>query len=48
MSHSGSTWVIMERSGRFWVMVQRKEKWKKVKEVRHLLEHGHNITPLLD
>ena len=29
-------------------MVQRKEKQKKINEVRHLLERGHDITPLLD
>ena len=27
----------------FWMMVQRKEKWKKVNEVQHLPERGHNI-----
>ena len=48
MRHGGSKWVIIERSGGFWVMIQRKEKRKKRNEVRHLLERGHDITPLLD
>ena len=38
MSHSGSKWVTVERSGRFWVVIQGKGEWKKIKEVRHLLE----------
>ena len=42
MRHGGSKWVIMECSGRFWMVVQRKEKRKKINEVRHLPEHGHD------
>ena len=41
-SHDGDVWVRMERSGRFWIVVQRKEKWKKVNKVRHLTKRGHN------
>ena len=44
MSHNGGGWVIVERSGRFWVMVHGKEKRKKINEVRHLAKYGHN-TP---
>ena len=48
MSHNGSKWVIVERSGMFWVMVHGKEEWKKINEVHYLPERGHDITPLLD
>ena len=42
MSHNGGEWVIVERSRRFWVVVQRKEKWKEVNKVRHLTKRGHD------
>ena len=48
MSQDGGMWAIVERSGRFWVVVHGKEKWKKVNEVRYLTKRGHDITPLLD
>ena len=44
MCHGGSKWVIVEHSGRFWVVVQRKEKWKKINEVRYLTKCGHNTN----
>ena len=37
-------WTIIERSGRFWMMVQGKEKWKKINKVQHLSECGHDIN----
>ena len=39
-------WVIVECSRRFWMMVQRKEKQKKINKVRHLLERGHDKEAL--
>ena len=42
MSHGRGTWIIIERSGRFWMVIQGKEKRKKIKEVRHLLERVHD------
>ena len=42
MSHDGGMWVIVERSGRFWVVVHGKEKWKKENEVRYLTKRGHD------
>ena len=42
MRHDGDMWVRRERSGRFWVVVQRKEKRKKVNKVRRLTKCGHN------
>ena len=42
MRHGGSKWVIVEHSGRFWVVIQGEKKRKKVKEVRHLHERGHS------
>ena len=37
-------WAIVERSGRFWVVVHGKEKWKKVNEVRYLMKRGHDTS----
>ena len=42
MSRDGGMWVIVERSGRFWVVVHGKEKRKKENEVRYLTERGRN------
>ena len=41
--HNGSKWIIMERSGRFWVMVQRIEEQKEINEVRYFEKSGRNI-----
>ena len=42
MRHNGSKWVIVERSGGFWMVIQGEKKRKKINEVRHLLERGHD------
>ena len=40
-------WVIIERSGRFWVQIQRIEEWKKIDKVRHLSDRGHDTRGLV-
>ena len=44
--HGGSMWVIGEHSRRFWMVVQGKEKWKKINKVRYPSKRGHDIGPL--
>ena len=39
-------WVFIERSRRFWMVVQGEKKRKKVNKVRHLSERSHNNSPL--
>ena len=34
--------AIIERSGRFWMVIQRKEKWKKINKVQYSSERGHD------
>ena len=37
----------MGHSGVFWIVVQRKEKWKKVNKVRNTPYGGHDINEIL-
>ena len=46
--HISNVWMVVECSGRFWMVVQGKEKQEKVNKVQHLPDRGHDITPLLD
>ena len=43
MSHDGGMWVRIERSGKFWMVVQREKKWYKVNNVQNLMKRGHDI-----
>ena len=36
------SWAIVEHSGRFWMVVQRKEKRKKINEVLDASDHSHD------
>ena len=38
-------WVIVECSRRFWMVVQRKKKWKKINEVHNAPDSGHDRLP---
>ena len=40
--HVRGMWTTVERSRTFWMVVQGKEKWKKVNKVQHLSECGHD------
>ena len=44
MHHGRSKWVIVDRSGRFWMVVQGKEKRKKINKVQHLPKRGHDTS----
>ena len=44
MRHDRDKWVRIERSGRFLIVIQRKEKRKEVNKVRRLTKYGHNTA----
>ena len=35
-------WAIVECSGRFWVVIQRKEKWEKINKMGDTPDGSHN------
>ena len=44
--HGSSMWVIVEHPGRFWMVIQGKEKWKIVNEVHNTPDGGHDTLVL--